>query len=309
MTEARGVHDLGGLPGAPIDRHEHELARWEKATDATLRCVMELGVRIDEFRHAIEELPASTYTSLSYYERWIAALHAVSLRRGFLSKDEIAARVAGIRDRDVEAGEHHEHHDHDHREDDDEDGEYPVLGDALRELLIGKGLMSAAQHRAILERMDSITPAKGAVVVARAWADPQFKLSLLRDGTAACNAAGVSMPEYPRLVAIENTPAEHNVVVCTLCSCYPIFLLGRPPDWYKSAAYRSRVVREPRAVLEEFGTVIDPARTIRVHDSTADMRYLVLPMRPGGTQGWSEEKLRELVTRDTMIGVAECSTP
>ena len=106
---------------------------------------------------------------------------------------------------------------------------------------------------------------------------------------------------------MENTSAEHNVVVCTLCSCYPIFLLGRPPDWYKSVAYRSRVVREPRAVLAEFGTVIAPSRTVRVHDSTADMRYLVLPMRPDGTQGWSGERLRSLVTRDTMIGVAECS--
>lgn len=313
---ARGVHDLGGLAGAPIDRREHDLTRWEKAADATLRCVQEQGVRIDEFRRAIEELPASRYQHLSYYERWIASLHAVSLRRGFLTQPEISARVATIRSarsgQATPADQHdHDHdHDHDHHADEEgDDGEYPVLGDALRQLLIEKGLFSAARHRAVLERMDGITPATGAGVVARAWEDRDFRAALLRDGKAACVAAGIDMPESAQLVVVENTPAEHNLVVCTLCSCYPIFLLGRPPDWYKSAAYRSRVVREPRAVLEEFGTAIDPGRSIRVHDSTADMRYLVLPMRPDGTQGWSEEKLRALVTRDTMIGVAECSTP
>ena len=306
----RGVHDLGGLPGEPIDRREHELSRWEKAADATLRCVMACGVRVDEFRHAIEELPADTYLALSYYERWIASLYRVGLRRGMLTAEEVAARVAAIaherRAHGVEEGHPHEGHDHDHHDDDDEDGEYPILGDALREILIAKGFFSAAEHRAVLERMDSITPATGAVVVERAWQDPAFRLALLRNGTEACAAMGIEMPASARLVVVENTPAEHNVVVCTLCSCYPIFLLGRPPDWYKSTAYRSRVVREPRAVLEEFGTVISPSRTIRVHDSTADMRYLVLPMRPDGTQGWTEARLRSLVTRDTMIGVAEC---
>jgi nitrile hydratase alpha subunit len=311
---ARGVHDLGGLPGAPIDRREHDLYRWEKAADATLRCVSELGVRIDEFRRAIEELPPGTYRHLSYYERWIASLHAVSLRRGFLTREEVSARVAQIRrdrgEHAAAADRHHHDHDHDHHADEEgDDGEYPVLGDALRQLLIEKGLFSAARHRAVLERMDSITPSRGAAVVARAWQDPGFREALLRDGKAACISAGIEMPESAHLVVVENTPSEHNVVVCTLCSCYPIFLLGRPPDWYKSAAYRSRVVREPRAVLEEFGTPIAPGRAIRVHDSTADMRYLVLPMRPEGTQGWSEDKLRALVTRDTMIGVAECSAP
>jgi nitrile hydratase alpha subunit len=305
---ARGVHDLGGLPGAPIDRREHELLRWEKFIDATLRCVMEHGVRVDEFRNAIEELPASSYMNLSYYERWILALHSVIQKRGFVSADEIATRVAAVheaREKDHDHGHAgHEHHDHDHQPDED-DG--PVLGDALRELLIAKGFFTAAHHRAVVERMDGITPSRGAAVVARAWEDPKFRQSLLRDGTRTCAEGGIEMPQNAQLVVIENTPAEHNVVVCTLCSCYPIFLLGRPPDWYKSAAYRSRVVREPREVLAEFGTRIAADRKIRVHDSTADMRYLVLPMRPEGTQGWSEERLEALITRDTMIGVAECS--
>jgi len=128
---------------------------------------------------------------------------------------------------------------------------------------------------------------------------------LLDDGRKACGELGISLNEV-NLVTVENTERVHNVVVCTLCSCYPVFILGRPPDWYKSAAYRSRVVREPRAVLKEFGTEIAPERELRVHDSTADMRYLVLPLRPKGTDGWSAAQLEKIVTRDTMVGVAEC---
>ena len=161
MSESpiRGVHDLGGLPGAQIDRREHELSRWEKAADATLRCVMERGVRVDEFRHAIEELPASDYRGLSYYERWIASLYRVGLRRGMLTEEEVAARVAVItaerRNHGSVEDHAHEAHDHEHHDDEDEDGEYPVLGDALRDLLIGKGFFSAAEHRAVLERISS----------------------------------------------------------------------------------------------------------------------------------------------------------
>ncbi|MBX6320320.1 MAG: nitrile hydratase subunit alpha [Rhodospirillaceae bacterium] len=179
---------------------------------------------------------------------------------------------------------------------------------AVRELLIEKGILTADEVRAAIEAMDARSPAQGARVVARAWVDPEFKARLLLDGSSACRELGIDMAGT-NLCVVENTPQVHNLVVCTLCSCYPRALLGLPPDWYKSRAYRSRAVREPRAVLAEFGTVIPDDVTVRVHDSTADLRYLVLPMRPAGTEGWSEERLAALVGRDSMIGVAVVRAP
>jgi nitrile hydratase subunit alpha len=174
---------------------------------------------------------------------------------------------------------------------------------AVRELLIEKGVLTADQVRRQVEDMDSRTPARGAKVVATAWSDAQFRTRLLSDGNAALEELGLERGPY-KLVVLENTSEVHNVIVCTLCSCYPRWLLGLPPDWYKSRSYRSRMVREPRAVLSEFGLELPDTTTVRVHDSTADMRYLVLPMRPAGTEGWEEAPLAKLVTRDTMVGVA-----
>jgi nitrile hydratase subunit alpha len=174
---------------------------------------------------------------------------------------------------------------------------------AVRELLIDKGILTADQIRRQVEDMDRRTPARGAKVVAAAWSDAEFRTHLLSDGNAAVESLGLDRGPY-KLVVVENTPEVHNVIVCTLCSCYPRWLLGLPPDWYKSRSYRSRMVREPRAVLREFGLELPDSTTVRVHDSTADMRYLVLPMRPAGTDGWSEEQLAALVSRDTMVGVA-----
>ncbi len=182
---------------------------------------------------------------------------------------------------------------------------YQVMEIALRELLIDKGVFTADQVRGAVEAMDARTPAQGARVVARAWTDPAYKARLLADGTAAVREFGIDMATT-RLLVVENRPKLHNLIVCTLCSCYPRMLLGLPPDWYKSRAYRSRVVREPRAVLKEFGTILPEDVEVRVHDSTADMRYLVLPERPAGTEGWSEERLAALVSRDSMIGVTRC---
>jgi len=180
---------------------------------------------------------------------------------------------------------------------------YRVMEIALRELLIDKGVLTADEIRKRVEDMDNRSPVQGARVVARAWVDPEYKSLLLSDGGEACVVAGLDRGPY-KLVVVENTPETHNVIVCTLCSCYPRWLLGLPPDWYKSRAYRSRVVREPRAVLREFGTEVPDEVSVRVHDSTADMRYLVLPRRPQGTEGWDEERLAQLVTRDAMIGVS-----
>ena len=180
---------------------------------------------------------------------------------------------------------------------------HQLLQMAVTGLLIEKGVFSADEMRAQIEHMDTIGPARGAELVARAWVDDGFRERLVADSKSAAAELGMDIGPIPILV-MENTPDTHNLVVCTLCSCYPRFLLGIPPDWYKSRSYRSRAVREPRAVLAEFGTDVGPNVTIRVHDSTADMRYLVLPMRPDATEDMDEDALAKLVTRDTLIGVA-----
>ena len=180
---------------------------------------------------------------------------------------------------------------------------HQILSIALKELLIEKGVITAAEVRQFIEKRDSITPANGAKVVARAWLDPAYRARLLEDGNAAAAELGFPITGT-KLVAVENTSDTHNVVVCTLCSCYPRDLLGLPPAWYKSRAYRARVVREPRAVLREFGTELSDDVALRVHDSTADIRFLVVPQRPVGTDALDEDALAALVTRDSMIGVA-----
>ncbi len=209
-------------------------------------------------------------------------------------------------------GHDHDHgHDHAHGHNHPHDpievaegaGEYEIMVHAIKELLIEKGVITGDDIRKTLEFMDTRTPALGAKVVARAWTDPEFKKRLLADGTAAVGEMGIPMGDA-ELIVVENSKDVHNVVVCTLCSCYPRTVLGLPPDWYKSRSYRSRVVAEPRAVLREFGTEVPDSVTVRTHDSNADMRYLVLPERPAGTEGWSADKLAAIVTRDCMVGVA-----
>ncbi|TAK81608.1 MAG: nitrile hydratase subunit alpha [Betaproteobacteria bacterium] len=180
---------------------------------------------------------------------------------------------------------------------------FQLMEVTLRELLVEKGLVTEEEIAAEVEAMRNRGYERGSRVVARAWVDPEYKKRLLADGTKACEELGLEIPGL-RLLVVENTPEVHNAIVCTLCSCYPRMLLGIPPDWYKSRNYRSRMVREPRAVLAEFGLHVSENVTIRVHDSTADMRYMVLPMRPAGADGWSEERLASIVSRDSMIGVA-----
>ncbi len=180
---------------------------------------------------------------------------------------------------------------------------FQLMEVSLRELLVEKGVLTEEAISEEVAAMRARTPERGARVVAKAWTDAEYRKRLLANGTAACEELGLEIPAL-KLVVVENTPQVHNVIVCTLCSCYPRVLLGIPPDWYKSRPYRSRMVREPRAVLAEFGLSLPEQTSIRVHDSTADMRYLVLPMRPAGTEGWGEARLAGLVTRDSMIGVA-----
>lgn len=185
----------------------------------------------------------------------------------------------------------------------DETGRYELMAEAMKELLVEKGVVRAEDVRRNLEFLDSRDPADGARIVARAWVDREFRKRLLENGTKAVEELGFAMGDT-ELIVVENAPDVHNMIVCTLCSCYPRTILGLPPDWYKSKSYRSRAVIEPRAVLKEFGTEIPDDVAVRVHDSNADMRYLVLPRRPEGTEGWSEERLAGIVTRDCMVGVA-----
>jgi nitrile hydratase subunit alpha len=271
-------HDMGGEPAGKVEQTEHDYAEWERRIDAmnVLLWGQKGGQKlmtVDQHRKNIEALAPGDYDGLSYYEKWIASTSATMVERGVVSQEEL--------------------------------GEYrplPAMADRLRDVLVGKGYLTQEAIDAEMEEMRRRTPARGAAVVARAWVDASFRSKLLEDGRAACESIGIEIPLL-RLIAVENTPAVHNAIVCTLCSCYPRMLLGIPPDWYKSRAYRSRMVKEPRKVLEEFGLKIESETVIRVHDSTADMRYMVLPMRPAGTEGWNEERLAAIVSRNSMIGV------
>lgn len=208
--------------------------------------------------------------------------------------------------------DHHEHHSpsgHPYRADDDTPLSYwQTMEIAVRELLIEKKITTADEIANKIDTMDARSPANGAAVVARAWCDPEFKARLLKDASDASREMGFDVGPM-HLIAVENTDDTHNVIVCTLCSCYPRNLLGLPPDWYKSRAYRSRTVKEPRKVLAEFGVTLPESTKIRVHDSTADMRYVVIPARPSGTEQLSETELAELVTRDSMIGTGLARAP
>jgi nitrile hydratase subunit alpha len=199
----------------------------------------------------------------------------------------------------------HDHHQHDHRS---ELSEMELRVRALETILTEKGYIDPKALDAIIDAYETrIGPHIGARVVARAWADPEFKQRLLADAAAAVGELGFARSTH--LIAVENTPRLHNMVVCTLCSCYPWDMLGLPPAWYKSAAYRSRTVMDPRGVLADFGLTLSAGTEIRVWDSTAETRYLVVPMRPDGADGWSEEQLASLVTRDSMIGTGLARLP
>lgn len=202
--------------------------------------------------------------------------------------------------------EHHHHHDHDHSE----LSETELRVRALETILTEKGYVDPAALDELIETYETkVGPRNGARVVAKAWSDPAYRERLLHDATAAIAELGYTGRQGEHIVAVENTPAIHNMVVCTLCSCYPWPVLGLPPVWYKSAPYRSRVVKEPRTVLAEFGVTLPQDTSIRVWDSTAEIRYLVIPMRPVGSDDLEEDQLADLVTRDSMIGTGLAPMP
>jgi nitrile hydratase len=207
---------------------------------------------------------------------------------------------------------HHHDHDHDHSHEPVTNGGEPpaaARARALEELLVEKGVVSREDVRRGIDWLVSRSPGDGARLVARAWVDPEFKGRLLADARTAALELGLDPGPAPVVEAVENTEAVHNIVVCTLCSCYPRALLGPPPAWYKSLPYRSRAVSDPRGVLREFGVELAGDVEVHVHDSTADIRYLVVPRRPDGTDSLTEEELAALVTRDSMIGVAQPLAP
>ncbi len=214
----------------------------------------------------------------------------------------------------MSASHHHDHpHEHKAAPTVDEITDFEVLEIAVRELAIEHGLFTAEEHRRFTEWAESIGPAGGSRLVAKAWTDPEFKALVLENATEACKQIGVDWSEptgfgtpsdYTHLIVLEDTPTLHHVIVCTLCSCYPRPLLGMSPEWYRTTNYRRRIVRWPRQVLAEFGLILPEEVEIRVEDSNQKCRFMVLPVRPEGTGGWSEEQLAEIVTRDCMIGVA-----
>ncbi|MFD4368902.1 thiocyanate hydrolase subunit gamma [Rhodococcus sp. NPDC058521] len=206
-----------------------------------------------------------------------------------------------------------EHGDHTPIRESEEISEFEVLEAAIRELSIEKGLFSSEDHRMFLEWAESVGPSGGSRLVAKSWVDQEFKKRLLEDGTETCKEVGIDWrdptgsgtpSDYTYFYVLENTLTVHNVIVCTLCSCYPRPVLGMSPDWYRTPNYRRRMVRWPREVLAEFGLHMPPEVEVRVHDSNQKSRFMVMPMRPEGTDGWSEDELAQIVTRDTMIGVA-----
>src|SRR5665213_2877259 len=205
---------------------------------------------------------------------------------------------------------HNHHHGHDHEHGQEPPSDLALRVKALESLLVEKGVVDPKALDAIIDHFENnVGPRNGARVVAKAWSNSAYKARLMEDATAAIAELSYVGAQGEHMRVVENTPTVHNLVVCTLCSCYPWPVLGLPPSWYKSPPYRSRAVRDPRGVLADFGVVLPPEIEIRVWDSTSEMRYVVIPLRPAGTEGWSEERLANLVTRDSMIGTALVDIP
>ena len=316
----RQHHDLGGLPEGPVDTSPHEPSLFDKRVDALMLLLVAPPNRfftVDAQRRTQESMPAGDYQTLPYYERWIAAIASLLVESDRLAQSEIDHRVNIVRarlDAAYQAANDFPVPEHDHDHAPIQDGhrparEHEILEEAIRELCIERGYVTATKIQSQIDNMDSRTPLQGAKLVARAWTDSAFHDEVLKDAKAAAESLGIDMSGSPAVQAVQNTAALHHVVVCTLCSCYPRLLLGVPPAWYKSRAYRARAVADPREVLTEFGTALPATTEIRVVDSTADLRYVVIPARPAGTEDWPIDRLAQLVTRDSMIGVTMAADP
>jgi len=316
----RQHHDLGGFAEGPLDTSAHEPSLFDKRVDALMLLLVAPPNRffsVDAQRRTQESMAPERYKDLRYYERWIEAIAALLVEADKLSQIEIDAKIASVAERLTRAYQAADgfgvpEHDHDHAPIQDDHRlprEHEILAEAIRELCIGRGYVTASKIQNQIDAMESRTPSQGANLVARAWTDAAFHGDVLRDAKAAAEAMGIDLAGSPAMQAVQNTENVHHMVVCTLCSCYPRLLLGVPPAWYKSRSYRSRAVVDPRGVLAEFGTILPEAMDIQVVDSTADLRYVVIPARPSGTENWSAADLSRLVTRDSMIGVTPALDP
>lgn len=323
----RGHHDLGGLDEGPLRIREDDLKLYERRADAMVILLVGRGYyTLDASRRVAEiDLSAEEYDTTRYYDRWLVQARRLMTELEVISEAEVEREVAAARARLIAAheaapdvlakasvGAAHPH-DHDVAADTDAldgpPGEYEILEAALRTLFLDKGLFTAAELQAEVAAMESRTPELGAHLVARAWTDPAILELALEDAIAAAAATGLDMTNAVPVRAVANTVDVHHLVVCTLCSCYPRPLLGPPPTWYKSRAYRAKAVVDPRGILREFGTELPDSTEVRTVDSTADLRYLVIPCRPEGTEDWPVDQLEKLVTRDSMIGVGLVKVP
>ena len=316
----RALNDLGGLAEGPVDQSPHQPSLFDTRVDALMMLLVSPPNQffsVDAQRRKQEELPAEDYKNLNYYARWIRAIASLMVETGKLAQTELDTRISVIRERLVLDHENAgalelPEHDHDHAPIQDEHRlphDHELLEEAVRELCIEHGYITAAAIQKQIEIMEVLTPSQGAVLVALAWSDQAFYQAVFEDGKKAAESMGIDLRGSPAIQAVQNMLEVYHMVVCTLCSCYPRMLLGVPPIWYKSRTYRARTVVEPRAVLAEFGTELPETTEIRVVDSTSDLLYLVLPMLPARTDGWSERDLARLVTRDSMIGVAQALDP
>jgi nitrile hydratase len=331
MAEPRRYHDLGGrfdTPGwgevGPIRREERTLFQWERQCAAVRVLLNDSLVPLDELRDTFETFGEALYNELSFFERMLASMVIILERKGVITAVQLQDAQQALQrrwqgepgwlsrlvdrsaDPCAEPGEQ--------RPDPYGGNGYLPAPDApppqaqwrtlaLTDLLVARGLFTHDTVRAAIERIDAPQPAWGARIVARAWVDPAFREAILADGRVACDTFGIPFRDG-RLAIVESTAQTHCLIVCTLCSCYPRNLLGQPPAWYVGKPYRTRAIRDPRGVLAEFGLTLAPGVRVDVYDSTAELRYMVLPVRPPGTQALDESALADLVTRDCLIGVA-----
>ena len=305
-----GPHDMGGDEAGPIDTVDHGMSHWEKHANAIrMTATGKKLATLDELRRACEDL-GDRYYELNYFERLTEALVIVLKEKEFFTDEIFDNRMKVIRERFnvpiIPLPEHHNHDDKPIQEDEVGEGpnDHQVMNLAAQDLLEEGKLITAKDIRETIEKFDGDYPNRGPRVVARAWTDEKFKSDLLKDANPVIESMGIDLEHAARIIVVENTDKVHNVVVCTLCSCYPRVLMGQPPPWYKSRSYRSRVVKDPRGVLKEFGTELPSSTILRTHDSNADMRYMVLPQRPEGTDGWDDDKLESIISRDTLVGVS-----
>ena len=320
----RRHHDLGGSDQGLLDLREDDLKLYERRADAMVILLVGRGFyTLDASRRVAEfDLSAEEYDTTRYYDRWLVQARRLMTELGVITDAEVESQIGLARDRLIAA--HHDAptvlaeaavgdaHPHDHDVAADADGppgEYEILEAALRTLFLDKGLFTAAELQAEVAAMEARTPVLGAKLVAHAWTDPDILALAQEDAIAAASAVGLDMTNAVPVRAVANTLDIHHLVVCTLCSCYPRPLLGPPPTWYKSRAYRAQAVIDPRGILREFGTELPSTTEVRTVDSTADLRYLVIPCRPAGTDDWPLASLEKLVTRDSMIGVGIVATP